>query len=67
MCFLLFSVDHSRVKLLPGDDEDTGDYINANYMPVSCSLIIIKHDSPNCVAINRLPWSLQPLVGCVVV
>ncbi|XP_013385097.1 tyrosine-protein phosphatase 10D isoform X2 [Lingula anatina] len=25
--------DHSRVKLLPTDDEDGSDYINANYMP----------------------------------
>ncbi|KAL5011077.1 hypothetical protein ScPMuIL_013382 [Solemya velum] len=25
--------DHSRVKLLPLDDEDGSDYINANYMP----------------------------------
>lgn len=27
--------DHSRVKLLPTDDEEGSDYINANYMPVS--------------------------------
>ncbi|KAK6168678.1 hypothetical protein SNE40_019869 [Patella caerulea] len=27
--------DHSRVKLLPIDDDDTTDYINANYIPVS--------------------------------
>lgn len=26
--------DHSRVKLLPTDDEEGSDYINANYMPV---------------------------------
>ncbi|CAL1528918.1 unnamed protein product, partial [Lymnaea stagnalis] len=25
--------DHSRVKLLPTDDEEGSDYINANYMP----------------------------------
>ncbi|KAK0395485.1 hypothetical protein QR680_001299 [Steinernema hermaphroditum] len=25
--------DHSRVKLIPTDDEDGSDYINANYMP----------------------------------
>ncbi|KAH9525575.1 Tyrosine-protein phosphatase 10D [Bulinus truncatus] len=25
--------DHSRVKLLPADDEEGSDYINANYMP----------------------------------
>ncbi|XP_014671062.1 PREDICTED: tyrosine-protein phosphatase 10D-like [Priapulus caudatus] len=25
--------DHSRVKLIPVDDEDGSDYINANYMP----------------------------------
>ena len=27
--------DHSRVKLLPADEEEGSDYINANYMPVS--------------------------------
>lgn len=27
--------DHSRVKLLPIDDEEGSDYINANYIPVS--------------------------------
>ena len=27
--------DHSRVKLLPTDDEDGSDYINANWVPVS--------------------------------
>ena len=28
--------DHSRVKLLPTEDDEEGsDYINANYMPVS--------------------------------
>ena len=26
--------DHSRVKLLPIDDEEGSDYINANYIPV---------------------------------
>ena len=30
--------DHSRVKLLPTDDEEGSDYINANYMPVSTNL-----------------------------
>ena len=27
--------DHSRVKLLPSEDEEGSDYINANWMPVS--------------------------------
>ena len=27
--------DHSRVKLLPMDDEEGSDYINANYIPVN--------------------------------
>lgn len=27
--------DHSRVKLLPSDDEEGSDYINGNYIPVS--------------------------------
>lgn len=26
--------DHSRLKLLPTDDEEGSDYINANYVPV---------------------------------
>lgn len=26
--------DHSRVKLMPTDDEEGTDYINANYVPV---------------------------------
>jgi receptor-type tyrosine-protein phosphatase beta len=26
--------DHSRFKLLPTDDEEGSDYINANYVPV---------------------------------
>ena len=32
---LLFTVDHSRVKLLPLDDEEGSDFINANFIPVS--------------------------------
>ena len=34
----MFPVDHSRVKLLPTDEDESeggSDYINANYMPVS--------------------------------
>ena len=27
--------DHSRVKLLPLDDEEGSDYINANFIPVN--------------------------------
>lgn len=26
--------DHSRVKLMPTDDEDGSDYVNASYIPV---------------------------------
>lgn len=35
--------DHSRVKLLPTDDEEGSDYINANYMPVSYNEIHIPN------------------------
>ena len=31
--------DHSRVKLLPVDDEEGSDYINANYIMVSSKLL----------------------------
>ena len=33
----MFSVDHTRVKLLQKTDDDS-DFINANYLPVSSSL-----------------------------
>jgi hypothetical protein len=29
--------DHSRFKLQPVDDEEGSDYVNANYVPVSCT------------------------------
>ena len=35
ICTFLPAGDHSRVKLLPADEEEGSDYINANYMPVS--------------------------------
>lgn len=38
----VLAVDHSRVKLLPTEDDETGDYINANYMPVSLPSYMIK-------------------------
>lgn len=31
---LIFAGDHTRVKLIPTDDEEGSDYINANYLPV---------------------------------
>lgn len=31
--------DQSRAKLLPTDDEDGSDYINASWMPVSIALV----------------------------
>ena len=34
--------DHSRVKLVEVDEEDGSDYINANFMPVSCSSTIVQ-------------------------
>ena len=38
---VFFKDDHSRVKLLPMDEDDTSDYINANYIPVSNTLNIL--------------------------
>ena len=42
--------DHSRVKLLPTDDEDGTDYINANWVPVRTNKytcpIPLKHIIP---------------------
>jgi len=35
------AVDHSRVKLLPADEEEGSDYINANYMPVRIYTVIL--------------------------
>jgi len=35
------AVDHSRVKLLPADEEEGSDYINANYMPVSIYTVLL--------------------------
>ena len=37
ICSCLFEIsdDHTRVKLLTDDDDETADYINANYIPVS--------------------------------
>ena len=39
--YIVFIDDHSRVKLLPMDEDDTSDYINANYIPVSNTLNIL--------------------------
>lgn len=39
--------DHSRVKLLPTDDEDGSDYINANYIP--------GHNSPREFIVTQGP------------
>ena len=36
-----FSVDHSRVKLVPMEHDSSTDYINANYIPVSLLLTIV--------------------------
>lgn len=35
--------DHSRIKLMPTDDEEGTDYINANYIPVSRLHSLTKH------------------------
>ncbi len=37
--------DHSRIKLMPSDDEEGSDYINGNYIPVSstCKAIFYSH------------------------
>ena len=45
---LHFSVDHSRVKLQAADDDETSDYINANYMPVS------KHSIPGVMHLQKV-------------
>lgn len=37
--------DHSRFKLQPVDDEEGSDYINANYVPVSRTLLITEKTS----------------------
>ena len=42
--------DHSRVKLLPTDDEDGSDYINANYMPVRVCYLLYE------VSVKTLIW-----------
>lgn len=34
--------DHSRVKLVPVDDEEGSDYINASYIPVSASCLRLR-------------------------
>lgn len=36
-----FTDDHSRVKLLPTEDDEGSDYINANYMPVLIQLLTL--------------------------
>ena len=41
MCFPAAD-DLSRVKLLPTDEDEGSDYINANYIPVSvCNMFIL--------------------------
>jgi len=37
-CFILTD-DHSRVKLRPLDDVEGSDFINANYIPVTFTLV----------------------------
>lgn len=41
--------DHSRVKLMPSDDEEGSDYINANYIPVSknCLIFVLAEEYIN--------------------
>jgi hypothetical protein len=39
-CCQFHSVDETRVKLIPFDDEDGSDYINASY--VSVNLLIMR-------------------------
>jgi hypothetical protein len=34
------TVDHSRVKLSTNGEDDSADYINGNYLPVSCYILV---------------------------
>ena len=34
--------DHSRVKLIPTDDDDGSDYVNASYIPVSLYSTVLE-------------------------
>lgn len=49
--------DHSRVKLLPTDDEEGSDYINANYMPVSYNDMLFKHNNSNYMPVSSHSYS----------
>ncbi|VDN42519.1 unnamed protein product [Gongylonema pulchrum] len=40
--------DHSRVKLIPVDDDDGSDYVNASYIPVCSSLTYFKSFCKRC-------------------
>lgn len=55
--------DHSRVKLLPTDDEEGSDYINANYMPV-CKKVLARYykinvkNFQNVKVVQMLWWNV---------
>lgn len=51
--------DHSRVKLLPTDDEEGSDYINANYMPV-CKKVLARYY--NCKKFSKCKSCTNALI-----
>ena len=55
----MVSVDHSRVKLLPLDDEEGSDFINANYIPVRSYFFILLTFIITANFVITLIWSAQ--------
>lgn len=55
--------DHSRVKLLPTDDEEGSDYINANYMPV-CKKVLARYYK--CKKFSKCKSCSNALMKCLI-
>lgn len=55
--------DHSRVKLLPTDDEEGSDYINANYMPV-CKKVLARYYK--CKKFSKCKSCTNALMKCLI-
>lgn len=56
-----FTDDHSRVKLLPTEDDEGSDYINANYMPVYIQLLtlVLRRTSTLILVINSYHFTVS--------